>query len=201
LFSFTNEKAAPRAQHAGAWGQKGRTTMVPATSVEERIAIHEAAHAVLAYLNGVKFEVVSIEPNDCGFAKVELSDCEREVFKQSRSYLDVDWRRRVEWHIISLLAGFAADWRLTGIEPDWENTAGNDKRVAKQLIRLEWGPPKADAKQDAKFDAEFDRLLGDTRQLMQCPDVWRKIKRVADTLQREKSLSETTVADLCEQTA
>lgn len=144
-------------------------------------AYHEAGHAVIALALGCPVQKLSIKP-----AERWLGRCE---FRKGRfaAYKDL-----AEAQILILLAGLAAEARHTG-RYGWDEAA-HDLDLVRSLL----GARAADDRRAERLEL---RLLDKTEHMLDRPELWLAVERVAAELLRRTTISGRTARHLFEQAA
>ncbi len=132
-------------------------------------AFHEAGHAIIALVMGRDVHRVSIIP-----AKTRLGHCE---LKKGASKTAKDW---LESEVLILLAGVAAEGRLTG-QYCWSGAA-RDLKQARMLTESRAGS----AQQAERLEK---RMLDKVEHLLDMPEHWEAIQSVARELLMKQTVS------------
>jgi ATP-dependent Zn protease len=132
-------------------------------------AVHEAGHAVVALAVGRQVHRVSILPNQTRLGVCELK---KGRAKPSGTLLEDE--------IVILLAGVAAEGRLTG-HYDW-NAGARDIRYADQLIESR----AATAKQVERMRR---RMMDRVEHLLDGEATWAAVEVIADQLIQHRTIS------------
>lgn len=136
---------------------------------DEDLAYHEAGHTVAALVLGRNVERVSIVRDDPG----------RGVRVPSFNDDRPETPDAVRDKILVLLAGNAAQ--------QVRNPAGRRQPDAR-----DWPQAQALAGDAASLDAEWERALA----LLQTPEHWQQVDRIAQALLRERVLQRAQIAEL-----
>ena len=147
----------------------------------QRVAHHEAGHAVAAMQSGVRLESVTIKPSDetNGAAFVRRG----RIPKDPRRLLEI-----AKTDCFIRLAGPAAERRFSG-RWDWMG-AGHDLECVSGFAREIAGP---DVREQAKFKDFFVRWAG---HWVAIPEVWQTIEAVAEALLERETLTASEVKEL-----
>ena len=104
----------------------------PNPKLDQRIAYHEAGHAVASYVENIPFLEVSIEPD--GEAAGRCVHPPPPKWFRPADRVDYRTRRRIESEVLVLLAGPAAEAMFAGRE--CRGRAFGDRREAERLAGL-----------------------------------------------------------------
>ena len=147
---------------------------------ERATAFHEAGHAVLAITLGRPVEKVTIERNSMRLGQVQMS---------KRRGLPI--KDTLEAQALILLAGVVAEARIVG-RYNWPG-AQQDMIGVRQLARYRGAT-------DKQVERLQQRWLDKTEHLVDDPDTWLAIERVAEELVSKKSLSGRAVQHIVDRT-
>lgn len=147
---------------------------------ERATAFHEAGHAVLAITLGRPVEKVTIERNSLRLGQVHMSKRRGQPIKDA-----------VEVQALILLAGVVAEARIVG-RYNWPG-AQQDMVGVRQLARYRGATEK-------QVERLQHRWLDKTEHLLDAPDTWLAIERVAEELIAKKSLSGRAVQHIVDRT-
>ena len=152
--------------------------------LRQRIAYHEAGHAVLSWTYGLNFEKVHILSDKECSGKVSLGDWP-------------DWDRDfVLATAKTLLAGEAATEILTGVPVDWDehfDVRGSDIDVfIHRVLSLGWYENDADGFMD--YSAALTQCFSEVRSLLE--ERWPAVEALACALLDRGALSGEEAVDL-----
>lgn len=147
---------------------------------ERATAFHEAGHAVLAITLGRPVEKVTIERNSLRLGQVQMSKRRGQPIKDA-----------LEAQALILLAGVVAEARIVG-RYNWPG-AQQDMIGVRQLARYRGAT-------DKQVERLQQRWLDKTEHLVDDPDTWLAIERVAEELVTKKSLSGRAVQHIVDRT-
>lgn len=136
---------------------------------ERATAFHEAGHAVIAITLGRPVEKVTIERNSMRLGQVQMSKRRGQPIKDT-----------LEAQALILLAGVVAEARIVG-RYNWPG-AQQDMIGVRQLARYRGAT-------DKQVERLQQRWLDKTEHLVDDPDTWLAIERVAEELVAKKLLS------------
>lgn len=178
--------------------QSGARRESPRVPSEHRLAAtahHEAGHAVVGLLLGLRERVVTIRPNR---RQGTLGRCRAEALETTRLTLTVHDQDRLERAVVSLLAGGAAEARFLG-HPNPDGAAQDRWDAARFLARIvQYTNSAEDAPYDANAiespdedggDPEYmGRLRGRAEKLVRARRNWGAIRKLAAELLREETI-------------
>jgi hypothetical protein len=163
---------SPRRITASLWtaGRKGATTERQRTAGPAAAAVHEAAHAVVAVLMGLKARaILDHDRPGCGATEIDVPDAP-------------DGADRL---LVALVAGGEAEGRLIGHPREWLASTED----AKAMLRLIGGLTRpGGVERLARAKREAARLIRDRR-------VWEATKAVAEKLARASAVDDATVRE------
>lgn len=144
------------------------------------VAYHEAGHAVIGRINGIRLKSISIEPHELSLGRVLSKNLLAN--KSPDSVASFANRMRMEKEVQMILAGVVAERKFERnhsyrkLNP---HSADNDYQSAINLISYFCGS-------DAATGAYFRLLLEQTRLLVGDQDSWKAIKELAALLVTKK---------------
>lgn len=133
------------------------------------VAFHEAGHAVMALALGRPVHKVSIHPNDMRLGHCELKPG---AFRPTQ---DV-----VEMQVLILLGGLVAEARYSG-RYAWDGAA-QDLRFVRTLTSSRAGGPR-------QIERLERRMLQKAEHLLDQPENWRAVQRIAEELLKVTTIS------------
>jgi ATP-dependent Zn protease len=139
-------------------------------------AYHEAGHVVAAIELGKSFKYVTIAPGEDSLGHI------RTVGWRGATpdiHMDSRMERRIDSHVLWLLAGMAAEWTHSG-RRNWRG-AGSDFDYAID-VAIHRFPPDTVGKY-------LDYMLYRARDFVQTPVNWKRIEAIAAALLTETRLS------------
>lgn len=149
---------------------------------DELMAYHEAGHIVAAFLNGVEFYSVTVEPSgeELGYAEIRNPF---HAWKRGNGTR----RAALEKHLIGIFSGPAAESLFTGKK---SNADSEDEDAARYW--LEQSPPPSCAYiGDGVFEAYLRRMRMRARILMR--DNWSLVEDLAETLAILRTMDRETI--------
>jgi hypothetical protein len=154
----------------------------------ERVAYHEAGHAVAQVYLHRSFRSVSIKPKSSYLGRVDSPKLSQTFREGLAHYLDGDHRTRnmVDDHILISMAGPAAENRYTG-RRGWDG-ARQDLRQSRDLGEPLYG------EEATKHDIPFMTARADS--LMKSRIVWVRVEAVAAALLERCVLTSAEVREI-----
>ena len=152
----------------------------------EKVAYHEAGHAMASWVLKIQFSEVSIISDDESEGRVtnRLPDSFFDDSNVNRQ------RRLFEKHILILLAGGLAEEKLTRQE-DIDGNASDYKSAAELALRTTGS--------EAEANAFLLRLTERARNMVDLPTYWAAIEALAAVLLHSKKLSARKAREIMRQ--
>lgn len=155
----------------------------------ERLAYHEAGHAVAAYLMNLRFKTVSIISKETGFERCHFTKWPKNYYQErNRSPKS---RNLIEKEVTTVVAGHLSERMLAGeTEPIGEH---HDVTMAQKLLDSLCGSTE---ETDAYLRWQWVR----TKNMLRLPLNWMMVEALATALIERRELSEESARSIFQET-